>query len=950
MTGKEREAYDKALVSIAVCRRKGKDGTNLNLSGVGLCALPPEIGELSALTQLYLGNNKLSTLPAEVGELSALTTLDLKSNQIGSLPPEIGKLSALTRLGLDGNQLTTLPPEIGELSALVWLDIGRNSLRCLPSEIGKLLALTGVDFRHNYLKTLPPEIGMLSAIERLYLAENHLSALPAEIGMLSALKSLDLTGNQLVTLPPEIGRLTALLALFLDRNHLSFLPPDIGNLTALVELYLHGNPSLELPDEVLGATWKDVIGKKSTPASPRTILDYYLARQSGGTKALNEVKVILVGRGGAGKTSIRKRLTESRFDPDLRETQGIEIDHWKLERVANSIEAHLWDFAGQDITHATHQFFLTRRSLYLLVLEGRSDSQDRDAEYWLRLIRAFGAESPVIVILNKWDSKPFGVQEFILRREFPQIRGLIKTDCRTGLGIRELEQTILKTVRAMKSVTQAFPKLWFSVKERLAGMKENYLPLRDYRRICQTGGVGKVSDQDSLAGHLHNLGIILHYADDPRLHDTTVLNPRWVTASVYALLRHVEKRQAASGKFDGHLTLAEARAALPEESPQTDVEGRRLDMVAYLVGLMERFELCYPLEGMADTWLIPQLLSPQSPQNLGDRWFTGPATRLRYQYNVLPEGLLPRFIVRSHPLVFENQVWRQGVVLEMEDEASGDSARAMILAEPGRERIEVTVIGAAAARLRLTKLVRAHFQDIHGHFTRTEQRDGESVQISNLDARELLELEGQPGQYQSIKALLVDERQNNISTIATDEKGSVKIDQSQELDRVASLEGKERRNTAIARAKVFLSYAHADAAYRDVFAQNLEVMEMDGLIDWWYDGKVLASQDFDQEIRRTMQEADLVIFLISTASLRSKYIREVELGYAVEATKRITPAPKVVPILLEQQCAWKEGKLAHLQTLPSDRSGNIKAVDQWPNRRKAFNAVEQALRKLLKEG
>ncbi|MGL4400540.1 MAG: COR domain-containing protein, partial [Luteolibacter sp.] len=422
------------------------------------------------------------------------------------------------------------------------------------------------------------------------------------------------------------------------------------------------------------------------------------------------------------------------------------------------------------------------------------------------------------------------------------------------------------------------------------------------------------------------------------LADTTVLNPRWVTASVYALLRHVEKRQADDGKFTGHLTLAEARKALAE----TDAE-----MVMYLVGLMERFELCYPLEGQKDTWLVPQLLAPQTPQNLGDKWFKEKATRLRYRYNILPEGLLPRFIVRAHPLISENRVWRQGVVLEMDDEDSGETAHALVIAEPGKERIQVTVIGAKAARLRLTKLVRAHFQDIHEDFDQRSATSGKTV--NSLNARELMELEDKPGLFKSVKALIVDEKERKPSSISTDEEGSIPINPKRELDRLAAPEGKERRNTAREifedRHKVFLSYAHTDAAYRDVFMQNLKVMESDGLIDSWYDGKVLAGEDFDGKIRHALETADVVLFLVSTASLGSKYIQEVELEYAlnpISRDARMENPPIVVPVLLEKDCAWKvdtEGrrrKIDHLQILPGDRSGNIKAVDQWPSRRKAF--------------
>jgi internalin A len=381
-----------------------------------------------------------------------------------------------------------------------------------------------------------------------------------------------------------------------------------------------------------------------------------------------------------------------------------------------------------------------------------------------------------------------------------------------------------------------------------------------------------------------------------------------------------------------------------------------------LVGLMERFELCYRLEAQQETWLIPQLLSPQTPRNVGDKWFNVKATRLRYEYNVLPEGLMARFIVRSHPLVTENLVWRQGAVLEMDDEDSGDAAQALVIAEPGRERIQVVVIGGKAARLRLTKLVRAHFQDIHEDFDRIDSPSKERQ--NNLNARETIELEDQPGLYISVKALLIDEKSKRVTGLSTDHAGTISVYQQNELNRVAAPRGKERnqigstQNISKQKYRIFLSYSHRDATYRDIFMQNLRLMESDGIIESWHDGKVLASQDFDHEIRHALVSADVIIFLVSTASLSSNYIQEVELEYALNPILNSSPKrknPLVIPILLEQDCSWRvegEGrkrKFDHLQILPGDRAGNLKAVDQWPSRRKAFNVVEQALRRLLKE-
>jgi internalin A len=61
------------------------------------------------------------------------------------------------------------------------------------------------------------------------------------------------------------------------------------------------------------------------------------------------------------------------------------------------IKVNFWDFGGQEIMHATHQFFLSKRSLYILVLDGRKDEKP---EYWLKLIENFGGDSPVLVVIE----------------------------------------------------------------------------------------------------------------------------------------------------------------------------------------------------------------------------------------------------------------------------------------------------------------------------------------------------------------------------------------------------------------------------------------------------------------------------------------------------------------------------------------------------------------------
>ena len=125
-----------------------------------------------------------------------------------------------------------------------------------------------------------------------------------------------------------------------------------------------------------------------------------------GERPLNEVKLILLGRGGVGKTSLVNRLVRDEFDPDSAKTEGIQITQWPVTVEDETVRLHVWDFGGQEIMHATHQFFLTERSFYLVVLSGREGSEDADAEYWLKLVASFGGDSPVFVVLNKIELAP----------------------------------------------------------------------------------------------------------------------------------------------------------------------------------------------------------------------------------------------------------------------------------------------------------------------------------------------------------------------------------------------------------------------------------------------------------------------------------------------------------------------------------------------------------------
>ncbi|HSK73461.1 MAG TPA: COR domain-containing protein, partial [Pyrinomonadaceae bacterium] len=368
-------------------------------------------------------------------------------------------------------------------------------------------------------------------------------------------------------------------------------------MTKLEKLYLQFNPKLGLPAELLGDENEITRDTKSSNHIPLEILEFYFRVRENGSP-LNEAKLILVGRGAVGKTSLVNRLVYGKFNPGESKTPGIKIDKWEIKLDGSEkVSLNVWDFGGQEIMHATHQFFLTERSLYLLVLNGREGAEDSDAEYWLKLIDSFGGKSPVIIVLNKISEHNFDLNRGALLQKYPNIRDFVKTDCEDEIGIEELSSVIKRETNALDELRVGFPSEWFAVKDRLSNMKENYLSFQEYRKICKKNKVSKGQHQEMLAKYLNQLGIVLNFKDDPRLRDTHVLNPHWVTGGIYKLLNSpflVERK--------GEIRLSEVSEVLPEEDYPSE-------MHRFIFDLMKKFYLCFSFPEDENHYLIPELLS-----------------------------------------------------------------------------------------------------------------------------------------------------------------------------------------------------------------------------------------------------------------------------------------------------------------------------------------------------
>ncbi|MFN6567249.1 COR domain-containing protein [Dendronalium sp. ChiSLP03b] len=659
----------------------------LYLDSNQLTMLPAEIDQLSQLNVVDLSFNQLTMLPTEIGQLTQLSQLYLSFNQLTMLPTEIGQLTQLNRLYLNNNQLTTLPAEIGQLIQLSVLDLSFNQLTTLPTDIGQLTQLSRLNLNNNQLTTLLAEIGQLIQLRVLHLNNNQLTTLPAEISEFTQLRVLHLSFNQLTTLPAEIGQLTQLSELNLNNNQLTMLPPEIQRLSKVRKLDLrgYGNAKLQIPPEIVGHSWEN-LGESAH------ILHYYLSLQAEEKKPLNQAKLLLVGQGGVGKTSLLKRLIENSYDPYERKTEGISIKSWKISVKDQLICLNVWDFGGQDIMHATHQFFLTKRSLYLLVLNARDDERQNELEYWLKMIQSFGDDCPIIIVGNKIDEHPLDINEGGLRQKYPAIRHILPVSCKTGQGLENLRSAITNEIAQLNHIHDLLPQSWFQVKIHLEDIKKDYIPYSDYERLCCDKQVTDRLSQSTLIDLLHHLGTVLNFRDDPRLEDTHVLNPEWVTNGVYKILND----NWLMTQYRGILDRAQLKRILNDSRYPDNKQ-------LFIVDMMRKFELCFPLEdGVGDRFLIPDLLPKEQPAT--GEWED--ILAFQYHYNVLPSSVISRFIVRMHQHSDRQTWWRSGIVLKHQGN------RALVKSDREDRKIFIA-IGGSSTRRELLAMIRSQFYAIH---------------------------------------------------------------------------------------------------------------------------------------------------------------------------------------------------------------------------------------------
>lgn len=759
-----------------IAKAKAEKSQFLDLGNCGLNDFPQSIFELACLNTLLLGpwhidtegnyqesknngkRNQISTIHPEIGRLGNLRQLKLRSNRIENIAP-LADLRKLTILDLDNNHVTDLSP-LKLLSSLVHLNVRNNKMGNVDSiqgvhslifldlennQIENIDALRGclqlqqLYLRGNSISNIQPLSDMRSLVE-LVLRSNHLSDI-TPISTLIKLRILDLENNRI----PDVTALTDLkhlTTLKLSNNQLRFFPSFLLNLPQLLELSLFGNQITNLPIELLGR----ICGENCLHA-----LRTHFADKRHQPTLDCEMKLILLGNGRVGKTSLTRQLIHNEFDQDEISTHGIRLERWNLPVDDKTATINVWDFGGQDIYHGTHALFLKSQAIFLIVWDKNTEQSEHytadgltfenyPLRYWLDYVNSVSPGAPVIVIENKCDdhhpsmpSCPLdGYQQMSVSAaaEFniTLLREAIRELCRHELAKTGQREMGIGRWNVKQTLRDYLPR------EEVTKGTNRAITQDHFRELCEAQGE-KVSDWQELLKFLHNTGTVFY--QEGLFNDQIIIDQRWAIEAIYTIFHREEcyqQLQRLNGRF--------RRLDLDNLvwGSKFNEEEQKL-----FISFMESCSLCFQINEDSDDeepeYIAPALLPRSQDSAIAqqrDLWHRlYPAEQcfyFSYEHAFLHAGVMQQFITNVGRRYRESALyWQDGVLFE--DKTLNALAEIQCIRgqkeNRGQGRIQIEVRGQGCQSL---------LQAIRETFSRDQERQENVQSLASVDGQSWIDV------------------------------------------------------------------------------------------------------------------------------------------------------------------------------------------------------------------
>ena len=376
----------------------------------------------------------------------------------------------------------------------------------------------------------------------------------------------------------------------------------------------------------------------------------------------------------------------------------------------------VWDFGGQSVYYNTHPIFLTGKAIYLLVYDLTKDPEgiaepiekqgvfrrnvDNECRktnhdyvhFWLSSVSGLEIQNlghsestssgklpkrlpPVILVCTHADvvgesaeeiaaqvydsleAKPYG--EHLYKKYFvvDNTKSGSADEC---IDVQELKDEWLEIAKQHPHMQSKIPIKWLQFEEALMGKTDHFISLDEARRIARDEcGINDEQQIETSLNFLHDLRILIHFHDTPKLKDMVILDPQWLI-DLFRKVITVKpyERKSDEPQYTELWKKLQDKGVLEEQLIQ--VAWRSLidsdETKEILIKIMERFGLLCPMPsvGKEKQYLVPSMLMSPPDGKTKELLLhaTIPHLFIRFRrvtrqgYVQVPLGLFERLVVK----------------------------------------------------------------------------------------------------------------------------------------------------------------------------------------------------------------------------------------------------------------------------------------------------------------
>jgi len=807
----------------------------------------------------------------------------------------------------------------------------------------------------------------LENVEEVYLSNNLITDI-SFINFLPNIKTVDFHSNKIQTLLPILD--------LLRYKNISVSKWQLNTINLIQNPLV--NPVLEIVEQGTDAILSYFEQYK---ASEVINIKPYLNR---------DIKLILVGNSDAGKSTLVDYFITNKWNNNISSTHWMKIQPWITKHKGKNYNIRIFDFGGQEYYHDTHYLFFTQQTAYLLLWNEASNKYGKiyieqkqvdgtkiinsvecfPLEYWLnsvvyhtknrklsideqRITEIIDKRDVEIQIEEEWSRKSSKeienvgdlenvpnilitqnkidsvsdvtfLNEFGLKKSYSEIFEFSSISVKSQRGIDNHKNLLFELLDKIPLVDRELLGTWGYIKEKIeSGRHPNKkISISEFKKYCNKeikkmpevqGKVQKLPDGilfndisiKSFTQYLNTIGLVLYFPENDALKEYVFLNQNDIVKNIYNILLNLNN---LNGKFDkNHVNNVLGKLVFDDES-------------RHIIQIMCHFKMIVEHPSKEQNYIAPLYLPSAPPKSikLFLSTFQKPICRFIFNSFIHKHIILEFFQKYGQDIIKDSDngeaylYWKNGIVLK------DINTTEIVL-------VKFCNVDESNSKAYIDVYMMENSGD--GRFSQEIITTLEKI-CSDKDITKTVTIDG----VNFIPLMIIHKAEEDSNWVFM---------YNQKYHNLK--EFKQYLKSPIKMKKIFISYSKADTQYLVKLENHLSVLKRNGTIDTWNCRQLIPGEKWDGKIKQELEEADIILFLVSDDFLATDYIWDIEIKRAIERENENPAKVKVIPIIV-RSCYWEESPLGIFNTSPPKAQVLSLASDIDT----AFKDVVMGIKKLLK--